>query len=231
MNPTMEIQLFHECRGEHAHAYPQILVPLESPLSVSMQDSTYIATPQELLFIPAYMQHCCDYQGKLLVINLSQTELDSSETLMLTYPLCISMEGQIIRLVELIRTERKQNPDSSSIRYLYSYLYSKLLEHSAPPSIRYINEHYQEPITVYQLAKMESYNVTYYNDWFKQQTGVSPIHYLRCLRINRAKELLSSTSYSVMEIALLVGYSCNSTFTRAFHNVTGMTPKEYRDAS
>ena len=36
-------------------------------------------------------------------------------------------------------------------------------------------------------------------------------------------------SYSVMEIAIMVGYSSNATFTRAFHGITGMTPKEYRE--
>ncbi len=38
-----------------------------------------------------------------------------------------------------------------------------------------------------------------------------------------------STNFSVMEIAVMVGYSSNSTFTRAFHNITGMTPKAYRE--
>ena len=81
-----------------------------------------------------------------------------------------------------------------------------------------------------QLAEIENYNATYYSDWFKQQTGVSPSMYLRCLRITRAKELLEDTKYTVMDIAVMVGYSSNSTFTRAFHSVVGMTPKEYRES-
>ena len=46
----------------------------------------------------------------------------------------------------------------------------------------------------------------------------------------RAKELLEDTKYTVMDIAVMVGYSSNSTFTRAFHSVVGMTPKEYRES-
>lgn len=79
------------------------------------------------------------------------------------------------------------------------------------------------------LAEIENYNATYYSDWFKQQTGVSPSMYLRSIRISRAKELLEDTNYTVMDIAVMVGYSSNSTFTRAFHSIVGMTPKEYRD--
>ena len=129
----------------------------------------------------------------------------------------------------MIQQELKQNPQSKTVRYLYSYLYGKLIENCAAPSIRYIAEHYDMPITVNQLAEIENYNATYYSDWFKQQTGVSPSMYLRYIRINRAKELLEETDYTVMDIAVMVGYSSNSTFTRAFHSVTGMTPKEYRE--
>lgn len=76
---------------------------------------------------------------------------------------------------------------------------------------------------------MECYNVTYFNDWFKQQTGVSPGLYLRKTRIDKAKELLKNTGFGVTDIAVMVGYSSNSTFTRAFRSVTGMTPKSYRE--
>ena len=103
-----------------------------------------------------------------------------------------------MQLVDLIQAELKQNPESRSVRHLYSYLYSKLTENCAAPSIRYIGEHYDLPITVNQLAEIENYNVTYYNGWFKQKTGFSPSLYLRCIRINRAKELLANTSFSVM---------------------------------
>ena len=130
-----------------------------------------------------------------------------------------------------LHEEIRQNADSKAVRYLYSYLYSKLLENCAAPSIRYIAEHYDLPITVNQLAEMESYNVTYYNDWFKQQTGCSPSLYLRRVRVDRAKELLLDTGFTVMEIAVMVGYSSNATFTRAFHSITGMTPKAYRECA
>lgn len=225
----IDIRVFHECSGAHSHTYPQILVPLQEAMGIKVGDAEYEATSQELCFVPTGMLHQCNYIGKLLVLDLSEGLLDNSDTALLSYPLIVSMRGQILQLVELIQAELGQNPDSHSVRYLYRYLYSKLIENCAAPSIRYISEFYHLPITVGELAKIESYNVTYYTDWFKQQTGFSPSLYLRCIRINKAKELLETTNFSVMEIAVMVGYSSNSTFTRAFHNITGMTPKEYRN--
>ncbi len=229
MKTKVDIQFFQECQGEHTHGYPQILVPLEKAMDIQIGDLEYRVTSQELCLVPPGMSHQCTYTGRMLAINLAQDDQDNRDAVLLSYPMIVSMCGQIVQLVELIQAELKQDPDSKSVRYLYSYLYSKLLENCAAPSIRYLSEHYDLPITVNQLAEMENYNVTYYNDWFKQQTGCSPSLYLRRVRIDRAKELLIETSFSVMEIAVMVGYSSNSTFTRAFHGITGMTPKEYRE--
>ena len=229
MVQKLDIQVYHECMGMHDHTYPQILVPLQGAMTISIGETDYQVTPQELSFVPAGMAHQCNYRGKLLVLNLVGELTEKQDMVLLSYPLIVSMKGQIIQLVELIQQELRQNPQSKTVRYLYSYLYGKLIENCAAPSIRYIAEHYDMPITVNQLAEIENYNATYYSDWFKQQTGVSPSMYLRYIRINRAKELLEETDYTVMDIAVMVGYSSNSTFTRAFHSVTGMTPKEYRE--
>ena len=229
LNQKFDIQLFHECYGEHDHDYPQILVPLEGPMEIAIGDMEYQVTAQQLCLIPAATLHQCGYSGKLLVINLTEISPENRDAVLLSYPVIVSMCGQILELVDLIQKELKQDPRSPSVRYLYSYLYSKLLDNCAAPSIRYISEHFDLPVTVNQLAEIENYNVTYYNDWFKQQTGCSPSLYLRKIRIDRAKELLLESRYTMMEIALMVGYSSNSTFTRAFHSIVGMTPKEYRD--
>jgi len=231
MKQKMNIQICRECHGAHTHPYPQILVPMQKTMSISVGDDEYEVTPHELCFVPPSMTHQCSYQGELMVINMMEDMSDNRDAVLLSRPMIVSMRGQITQLVELIQNELKHNPDGKSVRYLYSYLYSKLLDSCAAPSIRYISEHYDLPITVNQLAEMENYNVTYYNDWFKQQTGVSPSLYLRHTRIERAKELLADTEFTVMEIAVMVGYSSNATFTRAFHSITGMTPKAFRECA
>lgn len=229
MKPQVDIHIFHECSGAHTHEYPQILVPLQETMRIIVGPAEYEITPQELCVVPTGVEHQCNYLGKLLVLDLTEMPPENRDTIRLNDPLIVSMRGQIMQLVELIQAELRQNPESKSVRYLYSYLYSKLLENCAAPSIRYISEYYHLPITVDQLARIESYNVTYYSDWFKQQTGFSPSLYLRRVRVDRAKDLLLTTSFTVMEIAVMVGYSSNSTFTRAFHSITGMTPKAFRE--
>ena len=225
---TIGIHLFHECMGKHSHTYPQIMAPLKKNMTIVIEEQEYTITPQELVFVPDGMEHCCNFVGDMLVLNICD-DIGEQGKIILNGPIIVSMRGQILQLVELIQAELRHNPNSASVHFLYDFLYSKLLENHAPPSIRYISEHYDLPITIDELAEMESYNVTYYNDWFKQQTGISPGLYLRRVRIEKAKELLETSPFGVTDIAVTVGYSSNSTFTRAFRSVTGMTPKAYRE--
>ena len=228
MAAKMDIRVFHECNGMHTHTYPQIFAPIGQSMEICIGEEEYLVAENALCYIPADTKHECSFCGQLLVINLHDHMLREQNTALLNCPLVIALQGRLLQLVSLIQEELRQEPNSSSIRYLYSYLYSKLIENCAVPSIRYINEHYDLPITVSQLAEMENYSVTYYNGWFKQITGVSPSLYLRYLRINKAKELLETTDYDIIDIAVMVGYSSNSTFTRAFHDVTGVSPNAYR---
>lgn len=227
MKKIIDIRMFNECRGAHLHDFIQLMVPLEKSMWINIEGQEYYVTPQELCLVPMGAMHECNFYGRMLVLNMTELPEGEKEDFF-KYPFIISMRGQIVQLVQLIQSELKQNPDSTSVRFLYQYLYNKLVENFEPESIRYIHEHYDLPITVEQLAEMECYNVTYYNDWFKRQTGSSPGMFLRQTRVRKAKELLINTNYSVTRIAMMVGYSCNSTFTRAFRNITNMTPKAYR---
>lgn len=229
MDHLLNFMIFNECHGEHSHDHPQILIPLEKSMHIRIGSMEYDVTPQELCLIPPHIRHQCNFLSQLLVINIPKEILERKKPGWLSYPLIIPIREQITQLMILIQAELKQDPDSKSVHYLYHYLYSKLMENCAVPSVSYITQHYDQPITVQQLADMENYNVTYYNEWFKEQTGFSPNLYLRYVRIDKAKELLIETNFSIMEIAVMVGYSSNSTLTRAFHNLTGMTPKSYRE--
>ena len=47
MISKVNIHVFNECSGEHTHAYPQILVPLQETMMIRVGSSEYEVTPQE----------------------------------------------------------------------------------------------------------------------------------------------------------------------------------------
>ena len=227
MKQDIQINHFQECHGRHVHEYPQVLIPLKASLRLVAGETECQVSSRELCFIPEGMEHTCDFKGEMLALNLDGQEI-TRHRYFLAEPFVLSMKGQILQLIQLIQAELREQPESESVKHLYRYFYSKLMEECMPPSIWYISNHYDAHITMEQLACIENYNVKYYNDWFKQKTGVSPGYYLRRTRIDKAKEILEKTEFGMTEIAVMIGYSSNSSFTRAFRSITGVSPETYR---
>lgn len=63
---------------------------------------------------------------------------------------------------------------------------------------------------------------------FKQEMGISPVQYLRRLRMCKAKELLETTYLNIKQIMIRVGVNDESHFVRDFKKVYGLSPTQYR---
>ncbi len=97
-------------------------------------------------------------------------------------------------------------------------------------AMAYIHQHYAEPISRADLAQHVALSEDYLTDCFRKELGVTPITYINRYRVNQAKILLTETYKSVTEIALDVGFSDSSYFSRVFRRETGMSPTDYRQA-
>ncbi len=93
---------------------------------------------------------------------------------------------------------------------------------------RYIDKHFQEPITLEDLAQQAGISKYYLSRTFHGCYGVSPMQYLGQRRVLEARHLLSTTDHSQDVIAMLAGFSSPSYFTQAFKRVTGMNPSDFR---
>ncbi len=96
------------------------------------------------------------------------------------------------------------------------------------PAVSYINAHYAENISVQTLAGVCFTSVATLRRDFIEFSGVSPAEYLHKVRIKNAAVMLSSTSKSVLEIAMDTGYPTVSGFNRQFLRAYGVSPREYR---
>lgn len=91
----------------------------------------------------------------------------------------------------------------------------------------YIREHYAEPISVKMLADHCYMNYTYFSELFKKELGVNVTQYLTEIRMNHAAQLLQERSFSLEKVAQAVGYSNAKSFSQAFRNYFGISPKKY----
>ena len=93
---------------------------------------------------------------------------------------------------------------------------------------RYMEEHLDEPLTISTLSRRACLSATTFKESFRRLYGL-PVHaWLRQQRMERAAELLRSSSLSVLGVAQSVGFSSASQFTAAFRRQYGVTPAQYR---
>lgn len=95
-------------------------------------------------------------------------------------------------------------------------------------SIQFIKEQVEENISRDDVANYVDLNPAYLSRLFKKETGINLIDYLIETKMKRAKKLLETTSLTVSGVALQVGYSNFSHFTKMFKKQFGVNPQEYR---
>ncbi len=89
----------------------------------------------------------------------------------------------------------------------------------------------QRKLSLVEFANSVNLSVWRLCHIFRSETGMSPIQYLRLLRMERARYLLQTSFLSVREIARNVGLHDQSHFTRAFKKAYGAPPTLYRTRS
>jgi transcriptional regulator GlxA family with amidase domain len=92
----------------------------------------------------------------------------------------------------------------------------------------YIEAHVSENIELSMLATIADLSLYHFAREFKRSTGVAPHGYLVRKRVERAKDMLTRTDYSLTEIALAAGFSDQSHLARHFRQIVGSTPREFR---
>ncbi len=94
----------------------------------------------------------------------------------------------------------------------------------------YIEQHFNEGITVGGLAQLGNMSVSNFNRIFKKEMHITPIEYLIHARVEQAKKFLRRGELSITEIALRCGFSSSAHFSSKFNKEVGVTPSEYRQA-
>jgi AraC family transcriptional regulator len=92
----------------------------------------------------------------------------------------------------------------------------------------FIEEHLAEEISLAALAEFADLSLYHFARAFTQSFGMPPHRYHITRRMDRAKSLLQRPALSVTQVGIQIGFRETSSFTRAFHRFTGLTPTDYR---
>lgn len=126
---------------------------------------------------------------------------------------------------------------SEVVRCLYQSAFVALAAGGAPDlsssnrirlAAQYLDQHCGTDVTVNDLAERYAMNPSYFSTAFRKETGTTVIGYLTDVRVRKAKEQLTDTDSSIIDISHAVGYQDHQYFFRVFKKATGMTPLEFR---
>jgi transcriptional regulator of acetoin/glycerol metabolism/AraC-like DNA-binding protein len=92
----------------------------------------------------------------------------------------------------------------------------------------YIDVHLGDRTQLTELAAVAGVSVHHFAREFKRSTGATPHDYLMQKRVDRAREMLARTGWSLSEVAFAAGFSDQSHMARHFRRLVGMTPGQFR---
>lgn len=129
----------------------------------------------------------------------------------------LRMSGMMTEVVAEVLRGREGLPEEQMARVPF-------LERAADA----MDQRCHEPLRMGALARQCELSASHFRHLFGRHFGLTPREYLRRARLRRARELMVSTAMTLSEIAARVGFETIHSFSRAFRDVEGISPSEYR---
>lgn len=108
---------------------------------------------------------------------------------------------------------------------------TKLQDYYIKEAITYIEQNFQNDISIVDIANRLGINRSYFGKIFKQTLKQTPQEFLINYRMIKATELLKLTKMSIGDISKAVGYENQLHFSRAFKKIYNISPREWRNAN
>ncbi len=100
--------------------------------------------------------------------------------------------------------------------------------HEMVPTIKYLEQNFQNDITIDEIAKFASMSVATLHKNFKKATSLSPIQFIKQLRLHNAHSLLMS-GYNASNAAFESGYTNSAQFSREFKRLFTYSPRDIKN--
>ena len=127
---------------------------------------------------------------------------------------------------EVLCVDRVRGPDERqrvALQARFGVLQPKLTE-----AVTLMEANIEEPLSTDEIAQLAGVSRRQLERLFKQYLGSLPSRYYLELRLQRARQLLRDTNYSIVQVGLMCGFSSGSHFSTAFGALFGNTPREER---
>ena len=257
-NADAVMSSFHNSRyvnKAHIHQFAEFVYVLDGELTVISSGKTEIAKKGDVAIIQPYQPHGYftpkDKKVKIWLLLFSYSlisDLLNNRATHTRYQKCVFTPSEHIQKFIEARMfdtgEKKMELDENGIRKTKATLYPVFDEYvSCVPmldvykkadsnviaaTMTYLSEHFKENLTIGDVARAIGYSESYISRCISESFDMNFRTLLNSVRIEHAKSLLVSKKANAFLAGLESGFGCERSFHRAFVNITGMTPKEYK---
>lgn len=244
------------CFNAHFHERVELLVVTEGEVFFEIMGKTYHATAGDIAVMNPYCPHAgytkeqgVRYHIVMLHVHdglngnrFAKNDLQPLIERQIAFKPLIR-DRYIYDTIEQVASSGKQNFMGYNLTLLsaaYGILAQLFREHidteykrattnsKFKVVIEYINERYNKHISTATICKEFGYSESYLCRKFKQVTGLSPMVYIRLLRLESSKNLLKETNADIASIAVACGFSETGYFQKSFKELYGISPIKYR---
>lgn len=204
------------------HSYYVITAPVElscCTIDLMMLKGRYV-TSYEPDFITSYMIFENHISNEPVLIQHFLTMWDEGKRKYIGYEYAIKSNLYSI-IVLMLRNHIKSTITNKQ------YIYKNRNLENINKIIKYIEDRYNEDITLDELADFLNFNRYYFCRLFKGITGMSPVKFINNYRVHQAISLMQNSTLTISQISSQVGFNNSNYFTKVFSEVTNETPSSY----
>lgn len=245
MSPILSLRHYSDEVISHSHRHAQLVFGLCGELQFEVDGRGSRVLRHHLAVVPAEARHACDSPrgSQCLVLDLPANDwlerhlghhsdnirhlLDKPQSLQLA-----PAQGQLLGWLAASPINDSVIAGQGAALLLGSLACNGAAKPVAGLPLdaldRYIERHAAHPLQVADLARLVGLSEARFHSRFLGETGVSPMEYVRNKRLQRAEQLLRSTSQPIGDIAAQVGYASQSAFSAAFSRHLGVSPRQLR---
>lgn len=246
MSALLSVRHYHQEIVCHEHDHAQLVFGLSGHLHFEVAGLGSHVSRQSLAVVPAGARHACESRNgsECLVLDVPAGDWlernlgdhANASRRLLEAPLRVELSASQSGLVNWLAASAFNDPLIA--RQGSILLLASLNAQAAPrPTLglplsmlnAYIERHAAHPIQVADLARLAGLSAARFHHRFVEETGLTPMAYVRDKRLRLGRQLLHNSRLSVGEIAARVGYTSQSAFTAALSRQFGETPRALRE--
>jgi len=170
-----------------------------------------------------YTQESVKFNGKIVSVKNSKLWQLVRDFTIESYSEHSSRE-MILQSIAILITHEIIKNITDNYHFDETPITNNMIIHEA---VKFINIEFEQDITIERLAKLSKLSKSHFAKLFTEEMKMSPMRYLKTIRLQNAKKMLRVKELSVTQVARQCGFNSVSYFTKLFKDSFNETPKEF----